>query len=71
MNMLKHLFNLTCWYIIIPAFVLLFSYLFDFKYLDVVQSAPFAVFYFIYLLSVTCVYGSSTDEPDEPMSFIS
>jgi hypothetical protein len=35
-----------------------------------VHSAPFAVFYFIYLLSVTCLYGASTDEPHEPMSFI-
>ena len=68
--MLKHIFNLICWYTLIPAFVLLFSYLFDFSYIDAVHSAPFVLFYALYVLTVTCLYGSSTDERDEPMSFI-
>ena len=70
MKMLAHLFNLTCWYIMIPAFVLLFSYIFSFSYIDAVHSGPFVVFYAFYLLLVTGLYASSTAEHDQPMSFI-
>jgi hypothetical protein len=70
MKMLAHLFNLTCWYIMIPAFVLLFSYIFSFSYIEAVHSGPFVVLYALYILTVTGLYVSSTDEDSEPMSFI-
>jgi hypothetical protein len=54
----------------IPAFVLLFSYIFSFSYIEAVHSGPFVVLYALYILTVTGLYVSSTDEDSEPMSFI-
>lgn len=70
MKMLAHLFNLTCWYILIPAFVLLFSYIFDFSYIEAVHSGAFVVFYALYVLFITAMYAVSTEEASKPMSFI-
>lgn len=70
MKNLIHIFNLLCWLSIPNLIVTLFSFLFDFKYLDAVQSAPFIVVYFIYAVTIIPVYCSNVADDDDSMSFI-
>jgi hypothetical protein len=70
MNALKNLFNWTCWMLVAPAFTFILSLVFDFSYLECVQSAPYVVCYFFYALIMTVAYVASLDEEHKPMSFI-
>lgn len=70
MRNLIHLFNILCWMAVPNLITVVLSFLFNFKYLDAVQSVPFVVVYFIYAVAIIPVYCSNVADDDDSMSFI-
>ena len=70
MKLLFHFINLTIWLLIPCAFVFILSFPFGYSYWNAVQSSVFIVVYFIYTICMIVGYPISTDEPDQPLSFI-
>lgn len=70
MKNLIHIFNVLCWMAVPNLITAVLSILFNFKYLDAVQSSPYVVVYSLYALTAICMYGASTTESDNPMAFI-
>ena len=70
MTMLIHLFNLLCWYMVVPFFGFIFSLVFGFSFYGFTQNAPFAILYVIYLIVISGAYSAMSDERDSSMMFI-
>ncbi len=64
------LVNWFIWILLAPFVAFIFSFVFDFSYLECVQSGAFAFCYAIYFIAVTGLYISQLDEPNRPMDFL-
>lgn len=70
MRNLASLLNWCIWLLIVPAVTFLLSLVFQFSYLECVQSAPYAVTYGLYFIMITGLYLSTTDADSRPMDFL-
>jgi len=64
------LVNWFIWILLAPFLVFIFSFVFQFSYLECVQSGPFAFVYALYFLAITGLYITSLEEHNRPMDFL-
>lgn len=70
MKLLIHLFNMFCWTLVMPTFILVLSWIFPFTYNEAVSSTVFIIAEILFSLTMIFTYLSQTFDEENSFEFI-